>query len=359
MTNPEESWHAMTLIAHPTATEMIRRAAARAALAPSVHNTQPWRFVLTGDTLEIYADNNRQLRILDPTRRQLLISCGCALMNARVSLAAAGYEAEVVRFPEPDTRPGLLARITIPSNPADFTELGRLDTVIELRRSNRREFREGDVPADIVADLMQAAATEGARLFAIRDADHRMATAVLSQKADEEQNKNPAYRAELRAWTTDDPRRRDGVPAMAVPHVDAGSGDELPIRDFDTRGSGWLPTVTRSTMNQCLLLLGTDADAPLAWLRCGEALERLWLEATRHGYAASLLTQVAEVPTMRARLRSELGLTMYPHVLLRVGRAATTPASHRRRIEDVLTETYSSDPAWRGGERSVKIGRDA
>jgi hypothetical protein len=74
------------------------------------------------------------------------------------------------------------------------------------------------------------------------------------------------------------------------------------------------------------------------WLRAGEALERVFLEITRHGFTASPLTQVTEVPSTRAQLRRELGLVTYPHVLLRIGRAAITPASPRRRLVDVLVE---------------------
>jgi hypothetical protein len=78
-------------------------------------------------------------------------------------------------------------------------------------------------------------------------------------------------------------------------------------------------------------------DEPAAWLRAGEALEHVLLEITRWGYAASLLTQVIEIPSTRSRLRNELGLDMNPHVLLRVGRAPKTPASPRRRLEDVVS----------------------
>jgi hypothetical protein len=78
----------MTAYAPTASTTALRRAAIRATLAPSVHNTQPWRLVIKGDELNIFADRSRQLQVLDPTTRQLLISCGCALFNARVSLRA-------------------------------------------------------------------------------------------------------------------------------------------------------------------------------------------------------------------------------------------------------------------------------
>lgn len=328
----------MTSQIHSKQAQALRQAVVRATLAPSVHNTQPWRFVIGHEALEIHADWRRKLRVLDPTGRQLLISCGCALFNARVALAASGYDAHIERFPDP-VQPDLLARLTVPGEPVGWLPLGAYDAVIELRQTNRRRFADEPVPADVVEDLIRAAASEGAQLFAIERSEHRLATARLSQQADREQNANPAYRAELRSWTSDDPRRRDGVPALAVPHVDAGANDDIPIRDFDTHGMGWLPVETHSSMNQCLLLLGTMEDRPAAWLRAGEALEHVLLETTRCGYAASPLTQVIEIPRTRALLRDQLGLDMNPHVLLRIGRAPKTPASRRRRLVDVLTET--------------------
>lgn len=316
----------------------LRQAAVRATLAPSVHNTQPWRLHLRPGELRLYADRARQLGVLDPTGRQLIISCGCALLNARVSLAGSEIAAQVQRFPAPD-QSDLLATISInDGGSADDPELAALKPVLELRQTNRRRFADDAVPEDVLADLEGAASAEGAQLYIVRDPDQRVSVAALSQHADAIENLNPAYRAELRAWTTDEATRRDGVYSTAVPHVDANSTDEVPIRDFDTRGAGYLPAETHSSRNQCLVLLCTVGDGPTDWLRAGEALERVLLEVTRHGYVASPLTQVTEVPSARAQLRAELGLIGYPHVLLRIGRAEPTPGSRRRRLVDVLVE---------------------
>ena len=324
-----------TFLASEHAT-LLRRAAVRATLAPSVHNTQPWRMHLTDGRLDIYADLSRQLPVLDPTARQLFISCGCALMNARVSMAGAGSAARVTRFPHP-LQTSLVASLTPTEEPAD-PALVTLDPVIELRQTNRRQFADEQVPESTLAILEAAAAAEAGSLIPVRDREARIVIATLSQHADAIENLNPAYRAELRAWTTDDPGRRDGVPSLAVPRVDGTAQDDVPIRDFDTRGTGSLPARTRSSLNQTMALLCTDGDSPADWLRAGEALERVLLEITRHGLSASLLTQVTEVPSTRAQVRRELGLTGHPHVLMRIGRAPATPAARRRRLVDVLTE---------------------
>jgi hypothetical protein len=257
-------------------------------------------------------------------------------MNARVSLAAAGVGVQVERFPDPNNR-DLLARIKPNGSVPLDRKLALLDKAIDERRTNRREFFDDPVPVDVVDTLIGAAAREGAELFVVTSEEHRIVVATLSQRADNIENSDPAYRAELRAWTSDDPSRPDGVPAFAVPHVDAGAEDDIPIRDFDTRGMGWLPTRTRSSMNQCLLLLGASGDGEQAWLASGEALERMLLEITRAGFAASPLTQAVEVTYTNELLRQQLNLSMHPHVLLRVGHAPETPQTRRRRLVDVIT----------------------
>lgn len=87
--------------------------AAHASLhAPSVFNTQPWMWRLTGDTLELFADPSRRLQSTDRDGRMLLLSCGAALHHARTALNAAGWTATVERLPT-HSEPELLARIRI------------------------------------------------------------------------------------------------------------------------------------------------------------------------------------------------------------------------------------------------------
>lgn len=325
----------MTALSEPTVAQTVRRAAVRATLAPSVHNTQPWRFVLGADTLEIFADWNRRLHVLDPRGRQLLVSCGCAVFNARVASAAARCEVTVDRFPDPP-RPDLVARLILNDREDYDVRLGSLDSAIETRHTNRRRFSDEAVPDLVVSTLVAAAEQEGAQVVVIDRPEHRQAVALLTREADQVEKSDPAYRAELHAWTTDDWSRRDGVPMESVARAGAGTAADLPLRDFDAEGLGWLPSSADASADACLLLFGTAHDTPAAWVQAGEALERVLLEATQLGYVASPLTQLIEVAATNALLRQQLQLNMNPHVLLRIGQAATTPASRRRRLVDVL-----------------------
>jgi nitroreductase len=326
---------------HPARHEVLRNAAMRALLAPSVHNTQPWRFVLTDDTLEVHADFGRQLHVLDPRARQLTISGGCALLNARVAIEALGFDATIDRFPRPGDR-AILAHISLGSqNPHPHSV--DLNRAIERRRTNRRQFTDEPVPDLLIASLVDLAAQEGVALVPILQPEHRAAVSTLSMMADRIEQEDPAYVAEIAAWTTNDPRRRDGIQAATIPYGQAVEHNEvLPLRNFDVHGIGWLPSALSTAPEQCLLLLCSAADTPADWLHTGEALERIWLELTHEGYWASPLTQVIEVGLTRGQLQRAIGRPQHPQLLLRVGRAPNAEATPRRRSEDVLVDHSSS-----------------
>lgn len=320
-------------------TVVLRRAALRAIRAPSIHNTQPWTFVVAGDRLDIHVDPDRALDVVDPRGRQLVISCGCALLNARVGVAAAGYEPVVDRFPRSDS-PNLVARVGVGARAEISPHAAALDRAIDRRRTNRRAFIGDPVSTATVAGLAAIARDEDASLVPISAPEHRALVTELLAEAARLENEDPAYRDELLAWTTDDPRRVDGVQAATIPYAvpSAPTRNASAVRAFDLRGMGWLPPVRRAAADECLLALCTAEDDPPSWLRAGEALERVWLELTELGLWASPIGQLVEVRGTHDRLREGLGLVGHPQLLLRVGRGPETPATGRRPASDVIVD---------------------
>lgn len=319
--------------------EALHRAAVAATLAPSVHNTQPWRLRIDGPRLDVRADFTRRLPVLDPTGRQLMISCGGAIMNARVALAGQGLASKLT-VARHLTHNDLVASVSVAAGPPDW-QLAELAPLVADRRTNRHRFTDWQIGPALLETFAAAAAAEGALLKPVHDAGGRTMLATLSRHADDVERRNPAYRAELRAWTTDDPTRRDGVPLAAVPRQGAVDryvpmrafepGDDEPDDDEVRPADVYLPDET-------FAVLATTRDDPAAWLRAGQALERVWLEITRAGCATSPVSQIIEVPVTRARMRSGLRLAGHPHLLLRIGRAPQCPPSPRRRLADVLED---------------------
>jgi len=213
----------------------------------------------------------------------------------------------------------------------------RLNAAADRRHSNRRRFDSRPISANVVDILVRAAQVEGSRLHTVRGLEDRLAVARLTQRAEVAQIADPAYPGELRAWTTRDPQRRDGVPAAAIPRVTGAAQDDIPIREFDRDGTGELPAETRSRLDQTMFVLGTPGDSVRDWLVAGQALARVLLELTSAGLVASIFSQVTEIPATREQLRHDLRLTTNAQLLLRVGFAVLTPPTPRRALTDVIS----------------------
>ena len=196
-----------------------RAAVELAVRAPSVHNTQPWRWHIGHGRLELHADRSRQLEVIDPSGRALLVSCGSALVQARIALQAAGYTVTVTRGPD-RADPDHLATVEVTGRAEVAPETRRLAEAAARRRTDRRPFAERPLDVDATETLREAAAAEGAMLQEVRRPDDRTELIVAVGRADELEMTDPAYLAEMRDWTGRAAGSTEGVPAAAVPHME-------------------------------------------------------------------------------------------------------------------------------------------
>ncbi len=317
--------------------ETVRAALQLAVRAPSVHNCQPWRWLVGPGTVHLYADGSRQVRVTDPHGRDLLISCGAALNHLLVALASVGWDAKVQRMPDP-ARPGHLA--TIEPFPRSATSAEEaLATAIPLRRTDRRRFSSWPVPAELIGELLELGRFYGVGLEAITEPALRWKLFRAITAAAQQQATNPAYAAELAAWSGRGTEADDGVLAASAPLTQHTPG-QMPLRDY-ARPNLAQPPSTGEPENAALLLLTTPTDSALDWLRAGEATSAILLTATRHGLATSPLTQPLEVDDTREFIRSRVAAahSAHPQILLRIGwasaGAAQLPLTPRRSLDDV------------------------
>jgi nitroreductase len=311
-----------------------------AGRAPSIHNTQPWRFRVTGDAVELFADPGRQLAGTDPHGREMLISCGAALFGLRLAVRRAGFRPIVQSLPD-RLRPELLARVElgepVPLNGGEQS----LIAAVRRRHTHRGPFTGQPLPAGLPAALRRDAGAEGASLVVVRGRHRFDRLARLVADADRRQRGQSAVAAEAAAWTRPAASAgRDGIPARAYPARPTRQPQALTQRDFDL-GRGW-GTVTPAgdgagiSAGLSTAVLTTPGDRPEDWLRAGQALYRLLLRAAAGWVFASMHTQPLEIAPIRAALRTRLQLPGVPQMLLQFGHAGIAPLTPRRPVHELL-----------------------
>lgn len=321
-----------------TAIEKARFAVRYAILAPSSHNTQPWRFVINGNELLVCADRTRSLPNIDPFDRELVISCGAALFNLRVALAYFDVPVEITTFPQ-SSEPDVVARIKFPEQGPGLKDLTDFFQSITKRTTNRGPFVEEDVPDAFIERLKLAAEAEGVDARFARTLTERERIAALVAEADRRQFDDIRFRRELASWIHPS-RKNDGMPASSQ-GFDALVDFTTPIvamaiRTFDLGNGVAAAHGQLARGSPLLVILSTPADNNGAWLTAGMGLERLLLTATELGYSTSYLNQPIELSELRKTLADEWAVDGYPQLLLRVGRGFPVPHSPRRSIADVL-----------------------
>jgi nitroreductase len=277
--------------------------AARATLAPSPRNAQPWRWSVRPDRLELELDVGvaEQVALSDPEGRELVMSCGAALFTLRVAAAEALFEALVDVLPDPH-RPDLLANVTLVPGTVD-AEFATLDDVVPLRRTAWSAFDDRPLPAGLAGRLVAEAAVEGADLVPIGPGD-RQALADLIEHADRD--------------------RFDGALVRQAPFV---------------------------------AVLATRKDSRADWIAAGQALQRVLLVAAEHGVSGGFLNAPCQVSVDRERLRALLPGQEHPQLVLRLGYPVTrAQATARRPVADVVTvHDGPDDAAARGAVEPIRL----
>jgi nitroreductase len=309
-----------------------------ACRAPSVHNTQPWRWRIADHSVHLYADESRLLPATDPTGRELVISCGAALHHARVAFASVGWRTDVHRLPNPG-QPLHLASIEFARPGSVPDDVVALASAIASRHTDRRPFLPAPVPDAVLDRLETAAILNDAMLTAVDTEPALRELVVAMSQINELQRDDTGYRSELAVWAGRRLGAVDGVPASALRGVDAASRPVLG-RDFSPAGRGDLavPPIDDGAL---LAVLSTMVDDRHSWLCAGEALSAVLLVATAAGLASCTLSQVGEVPMIRDVIRTAvLDGDGEPQLLLRLGWPVTTsypaPLSPRRRLAEVV-----------------------
>lgn len=306
-----------------------------AVAAPSIHNTQPWRFGMDpgSRTLQVRAVPERSLPLADPLRRAQHLSVGAAVFNLRVTAVHLGWQPVVRLLPDPDD-PLLLAtvRLTGPLRSAAW-EPG-LYEAITRRHTSRMPFTGRPVPEAVVAQLVRGAQAEGGRLYVPGIVETRRLLA-LTGEAEQRNSADRQRSAETRSWITAPGAGSYGIPGTALGPPDAAG--RMPVRDFAGPQAAFRLPALNFERHAQVGLLWTSRDRRQDWLQAGQALQHTLLVATVHRVRTSILHQAMEWPDLRAALRDRGAKGCCPQVLVRFGYGPEGGRAPRAPLADALT----------------------
>ncbi|MDI6104142.1 nitroreductase [Actinoplanes sp. NEAU-A12] len=318
----------------------LSAAAAMAGHAPSIHNTQPWRWRLTGNELNLRLDHSRALDVTDRDSRLAILSCGAALHHALVGLAADGWHTDVARMPDP-AYPDHLARLSLDRRIPVSLEARRHRQTIGLRHTDRRPTAAAPVDADNLYAVVAAAESAGTGLHLLHP-DQVYGLARDADQAQRAENEDIAWQAELAYWTGGSRPLGSGIPDAAIP--DHTTRATVPDRDFGHHGD--LPVTGAPGNAATFAILYGPADDEANWLRTGEALSAAWLTATELGLSVLPLSATIEVTVTRERIRLLLAGLGHPHLVLRI--SAGDPAGSAAARAPRLAAAQVIERGWNG-----------
>lgn len=313
----------------------IRTALALATRAPSVRNSQPWRWKVGAQSLHLYSDPDRHRRSADPDR-DLIISCGAALHHCVVGLAVEDWGSRVHRFPDPADTNHVAAIELYPSPATSFDFV--LAAAIPRRRTDRRVYSCWPVPAADIALMAARAARLGVmlrRVEALPWLNEIVAQAVWRYANDSDDQGESGASSRWQGSVEGTPAQDTPVPEATAPGLFARPAVAQPA------------TAAPGDEVAVVVTLGTKADDRLAQLQAGEATSLVVLTATALGMASCPVTEPLQIANTRELIRSEVfDRHGYPQMLLRIGwapiNADPLPPTPRRPLAEVVSRLDDS-----------------
>ncbi|WP_146197084.1 Acg family FMN-binding oxidoreductase [Serinibacter arcticus] len=329
-----------------------------ASSAPSIHNSQPWRFRLVGSGVEVVLDASVTPRTVDPVGRWALASIGAVVANLELALTARTGRAITTAYlpdggaPAGETRAGgaahdgrVLAVVTLGEVATTTAAMhaARLAGAMEERRTTRGPLLGGPPTDEEWAEIRAAVAFSGEILGAPAPSALVPQLLALTARSETERQDSGAYLEEIQAWMAGAARAGTGIPRGAVGTPDADG--RVPVRDFTQTplGSSGDGDVVVFEDPPALLVLHSGSDTPRDQLLAGYAMQRAMLEATVLGLGVGVLGQALEEPASRAEFdavaSTALGGAVVVHQVLRLGHPLGAPThvpTPRRPVAELL-----------------------
>jgi hypothetical protein len=318
-----------------TSSAQMRQLVHCATLAANGHNTQPWKFAIKDNAIEIHPDYGRELSVVDPDHRELWISLGCALENLMIAARATGFSSEVSY---PDKADFIGVKLT-----ADTRQNSPLFEAIPMRQNTRSEYDGQPIP-DANMDQIQTISLEpGVTLrFATTQPDLETMLECVNQ-GNLIQYTVKAFIDELIYWLRF--FKKEAMTSLDGLFSLCSGNPEIPRLVGKMFVAGAKPQqqadadAKKLRSSSAAVVIASEADNRSSWVRTGQVYERMALQMTTLNIKSAFLNQPIETSKIRSQFQSVMGLgKTLPQLLIRFGYTDAMPRSLRRPIEEVLIQ---------------------
>jgi hypothetical protein len=317
----------------------IREVLEYARLAPSVHNTQPWRFIVDGDSISLAVARERLLGAGDPTSRESWISFGICLEAILQAAKGLGMTATVTEI-QGAALSDHIATVKITPNTAE--KQPEVLKALQDRHTHRERMNPVDIPAGLIENCQHAVdGLEGVNVFFMQDKPSIDRVADFTLKAMSLALSSPDFRDELYHfvhynWSP----ARTGMHGYTQGEGTVGSWfGKLSIKFGIGLQAKARHDQQRIKDASALVFIGTTGDVPSFWLRAGQGYLRVALEIAKSGLAQGTLAAPIEAASFHEDIEKMLGTSMRLQTMLRIGKAAHPVRSSPRLDVDELTST--------------------
>jgi hypothetical protein len=311
-----------------------------ATLAPSGHNTQPWKFAIKDNSILIFPDYSRRLPIVDPDDHALFISLGCALENLVVAANHMGFSARVEHF----LQDGETEHICVTLNEEKVESDPDLFNGIQNRQSTRSQYDGRSIPAEDLEKLKQASQQDNVSFILFTQDEDIEPIIEFVKEGNRLQFRNKSFVSELISWIRFSKKHAlatcDGLnsASMGLPYVPRWLGKFI-LNTFATPDGEAQKCEKLIHGSSGLALFIAQTNDKEAWINVGRSFERVVLTATALNIKHAHVNMPCEEVEVRKKLQQHLGLkNEQPLLLLRIGYAKPMPESYRRPVEAVLVE---------------------
>ena len=310
-----------------------------AVKAPSGHNTQPWKFKVTDEGIEIHPDLDRALPATDPLNRELYISLGCALENLIIAAHEFNYDVEY-RIVQTYNNTSIIKVALAPSSRVKIHELFGS---IELRQTNRSIYDSVYIAPENIKTLLSIRREEGTGIHAFRrGSEHFDIITDFLARANSIRMQDPEYKKELVDWMRFNPKdaseSKDGLSykAIGAPPMPEFMGKSL-VKGLMNAHRQTVADMEKINSSSHIVVFSTPEQNEKAWISLGATLERFLLLSTKMGMAHAYINLPCEVDRLVEEMRDVLPIDKeYPNILLRIGYADRVAFSKRKDVEDVI-----------------------